>query len=143
MPSSFNPAPGSEAQRAPPRVTTTWLAHAVPAFAIHSPVVEVAVGARLNLLNLPMMLAGEGAASPMAANPFILPTTILVTIVLAWTVIGLLAPRRRPADSRTTGARPAYVPPSDQLRRRPSKASTPTIGGARSMPSVSEGSGRY
>src|SRR3954447_889494 len=34
----------------------------------------------LNVLNLPLMLTGEGSASPMAHNPFLLPTTILITI---------------------------------------------------------------
>jgi hypothetical protein len=41
----------------------------------------------LNLLNLPLMFAGEGGASPMAHNPFILPTTILITILLAWAAV--------------------------------------------------------
>jgi hypothetical protein len=41
----------------------------------------------LNVLNLPLMLGGDGGASAMATNRFILPTTILVTIGLAWAVI--------------------------------------------------------
>jgi hypothetical protein len=41
----------------------------------------------LNVLNLPLMLGGNGGASAMAANRFILPTTILVTIGLAWAVV--------------------------------------------------------
>lgn len=52
----------------------------------------------LNVLNLPLMLAGEGGASPMAHNPFILPTTILATILLAWAVIHRYAKPTAPAD---------------------------------------------
>ena len=48
----------------------------------------------LNVANLPLMLAGEGGAAPMAQNRFILPTTILVTIVVAWAVIHRYATRR-------------------------------------------------
>jgi hypothetical protein len=53
----------------------------------------------LNVLNLPLMLAGEGGAAPMAQNGFMLPTVILGTIVLAWVVTGLLA-RRQPDAAR-------------------------------------------
>lgn len=61
----------------------------------------------LNIANLPLMLAGEGSASPMTQNPFILPTVILLTILLAWGLIHRYAkPARtgRPtsADDRTT-----------------------------------------
>jgi hypothetical protein len=45
----------------------------------------------LNLANLPMMLAGEGGSSPLAQNRFLLPSIILVTIVLAWAVVGRFA----------------------------------------------------
>jgi hypothetical protein len=41
----------------------------------------------LNIANLPLMLAGEGSASPMAQNPFILPTVMLLTILVAWGVM--------------------------------------------------------
>jgi len=54
----------------------------------------------LNVLNLPLMLAGEGSASPMAHNPFLLPTTILITILLAWGVIH----RYAQADAKTDRA---------------------------------------
>jgi hypothetical protein len=40
----------------------------------------------LNLLDLPLMLGGEGDASPMVANRYLLPTVIAVTIALAWFV---------------------------------------------------------
>ena len=63
----------------------------------------------LNVLNLPMMLAGEGGASPMAQNRFLLPTAILVTIVLAWAVVGLLA-RRRTAPDADSAALTSSVP---------------------------------
>ncbi|MGZ4550394.1 MAG: hypothetical protein ACXVF0_12885 [Blastococcus sp.] len=52
----------------------------------------------LNVLNLPLMLAGEGGASPMAQNPLILPTTILATILLAWAVIHRYAEPTAPAE---------------------------------------------
>jgi hypothetical protein len=48
----------------------------------------------LNVANLPLMFAGDGGASPMAHNRFILPTTILITIVVAWAVIHRYAERR-------------------------------------------------
>lgn len=41
----------------------------------------------LNVANLPLMVAGDGGASPMAHDRFLLPTTILATILLAWGVI--------------------------------------------------------
>jgi hypothetical protein len=59
----------------------------------------------LNIANLPLMLGGEGGASAMAQNRFILPTTILVTIVLAWVVLHRFA--GAPASSRRT---PAQTP---------------------------------
>jgi len=59
----------------------------------------------LNVLNLPMMLGGEGGAAPMAQNWFLLPTAILVTIVLAWAVIGLLARGGQAPDADSTAVR--------------------------------------
>ena len=38
----------------------------------------------LSLLNLPLMLARDGSASPIAHNPVHAPNTILITILLAW-----------------------------------------------------------
>jgi len=58
----------------------------------------------LNLANLPLMLAGEGGASPMAHNRFILPTVILGTILLAWAVVGRHA--RDTSALRTPAATP-------------------------------------
>lgn len=63
----------------------------------------------LNVLNLPLMLAGEGGAAPMARNRLLLPMVILGTIVLAWVVIGLLA-RRRPAPDAAADAAAAPLP---------------------------------
>jgi hypothetical protein len=64
----------------------------------------------LNLLNLPLMFAGEGGASPMAHAPFILPTTILITIGLAWAVIHRYARRtRQTADAVSPAGVPAEV----------------------------------
>ncbi|MGM7774506.1 hypothetical protein ACSVHC_00750 [Arthrobacter sp. KNU-44] len=45
----------------------------------------------LNLTNLPMMLAGEGSAQAMGTSPYILPTVILMTVLLAWIVTYQLA----------------------------------------------------
>jgi hypothetical protein len=60
----------------------------------------------LNLLNLPLMVAGEGGAFPMAINPFILPTTIL----LAWGVTHHFAKPTRPAaDAVSAAGVPAAV----------------------------------
>jgi hypothetical protein len=59
----------------------------------------------LNVLNLPLMLAGEGSASPMAHNPFVLPTTILITVLLAWGSIHRYA--RADATADQTAADPA------------------------------------
>lgn len=61
----------------------------------------------LNVLNLPLMLGGEGGAAPMAQNRFLLPTAILVTIVLAWVVIGLLARRREAPDADSAALAPS------------------------------------
>jgi hypothetical protein len=58
----------------------------------------------LNITNLPLMLAGDGAASAMAHNRFILPTTILITIGLAWAVI------HHYARTRTVGGPSAAAP---------------------------------
>jgi hypothetical protein len=41
----------------------------------------------LNVLNLPLMVGGQGNAQNMATNPAVLPTVIVFTIVLAWAVI--------------------------------------------------------
>jgi hypothetical protein len=60
----------------------------------------------LNVLNLPLMLAGEGGASPMAHNAFMLPTTILITILLAWGTIHHCAKPARQADEVTRVATP-------------------------------------
>jgi hypothetical protein len=63
----------------------------------------LAVIVLLNVLNLPLMLGGEGGASAMIANPVILPTTILITIGLAWGLIHRYAkPAVRPADTAAT-----------------------------------------
>lgn len=69
----------------------------------------LAVILALNVLNLPLMLAGEGGASPMAHNAFMLPTTILITILLAWGVIHRYAKPVAQADevSRYTTHQPA------------------------------------
>jgi len=99
-----------------------WLAHPVPGLNLQAyPWLDFAIetafcigcwayyrGSRkllaailvLNVLNLPLMLAGEGSASPMAHNPFLLPTTILITILLAWGVIH----RYAQADAKTDRA---------------------------------------
>jgi hypothetical protein len=58
----------------------------------------------LNVANLPLMLAGEGAASPMVSNRFMLPTVILTTILLAWGVIHRYATVRPAAPASATGA---------------------------------------
>jgi hypothetical protein len=58
----------------------------------------------LNLLNLPLMLGGEGGASAMDAHPFILPTTILITILLAWGVIHRYAEPTSAAHGETAAA---------------------------------------
>jgi hypothetical protein len=60
----------------------------------------------LNVANLPLMLAGEGAASPMAHNRFILPTVILATILLAWTAVGRYARTGKPAPAPTRSPTP-------------------------------------
>ena len=62
-----------------------------------------------NVGNLPLMLAGEGGASPMAHNRFILPTTILITILVAWATIGRLAGTRGTFDQPAT-QEPAMEP---------------------------------
>jgi hypothetical protein len=61
----------------------------------------------LNVLNLPLMLGGEGGASAMVANPFILPTTILITICLAWGVIHRYAKPVVPTSDPAATARAA------------------------------------
>jgi hypothetical protein len=58
----------------------------------------------LNLLNLPLMLGGAGGASAMDADPFLLPTTILITILLAWAVIHRWAKPTSVASGRTAAA---------------------------------------
>jgi hypothetical protein len=66
----------------------------------------------LNLTNLPLMLAGDGAASPMAQNPFIFPTTILATILIAWAIIGRYARRQatgQPAAHPVAESQPAAI----------------------------------
>jgi len=64
----------------------------------------------LNILNLPLMLGGEGGASAMTANPFILPTTILVTIALAWAVIHRYAePTAKASGTAALAGTPAMV----------------------------------
>jgi hypothetical protein len=63
----------------------------------------------LNVSNLPLMLAGEGGASPMAHNRFILPTTIAVTIALAWGVIYRYAKPRATQPVPGDAAQPAQV----------------------------------
>jgi hypothetical protein len=64
----------------------------------------------LNVLNLPLMLAGEGSASPMAHNGFLLPTVILITILLAWGVIHRYArPALHAPQTVTTREAPAVV----------------------------------
>jgi hypothetical protein len=60
----------------------------------------------LNVLNLPLMLAGEGGASPMSHNPFMLPTTILITILLAWGVLHRYAKPAAESDEVTGDATP-------------------------------------
>ena len=50
----------------------------------------------LNVLNLPLMIAGEGFSAPLH-NPFILPTVIMATILLAWGLVWATARRSRPA----------------------------------------------
>lgn len=63
----------------------------------------------LNVANLPLMLAGEGGASPMAHNRFILPTTILITIVVAWAILNRYAGTREHSDQPAT-QKPAIEP---------------------------------
>jgi len=58
----------------------------------------------LNVLNLPLMLAGEGGASPMAHNAFMLPSTILITILLAWGAIHRYAKPAAEVDEVTGDA---------------------------------------
>ncbi|MGZ4575183.1 MAG: hypothetical protein ACXVYU_18535 [Oryzihumus sp.] len=66
----------------------------------------------LNLANLPLMFAGEGGATPMAQNRFILPTVILVTIVMAWAVVGRFARTSRPSEQAMVPARPRSEAPA-------------------------------
>jgi hypothetical protein len=61
----------------------------------------------LNVLNLPLMFIGAGGASAMAANPFAVPTIILVTILLAWAVIHRYA---KPTTTSTNQAFPPEAP---------------------------------
>jgi hypothetical protein len=64
----------------------------------------------LNIANLPLMLGGEGAASPMAQHPFLLPTVILYTILIAWGVVYRYADSTRHQASRTSyGREPAAI----------------------------------
>ena len=60
----------------------------------------------LNVLNLPLMIAGQGGAAPMAGNPALLPTVILFTILLAFAVTWPLARTgpRRAAEQESIGA---------------------------------------
>lgn len=53
----------------------------------------------LNVINIPLMLSGDGGASPLASNPIILPTIILFTIVLAWVVVYIFRKPRQGADA--------------------------------------------
>lgn len=66
----------------------------------------------LNLANLPLMFGGEGGAAPMAQNRFILPNVILVTIVLAWAVMGRFGRTSRPNDHAMMSARPRAEAPA-------------------------------
>lgn len=69
----------------------------------------------LNLSNLPMMLAGEGGASPMAHSRFILPTVILATILIAWGVVGRFARRKELAGATDATSQTHRVTLSEAL----------------------------
>jgi hypothetical protein len=58
----------------------------------------------LNIANLPFMLAGAGGATGLSANRFILPSTVLIQILVAWAVVYALA-RRRTSRLATAGLR--------------------------------------
>jgi hypothetical protein len=63
----------------------------------------------LNVANLPMMIAGEGGASPMAGSAYLLPTAILITIVAAWLVVGRCATARPAPVAAAPVTDPALV----------------------------------
>jgi hypothetical protein len=67
------------------------------------------------------MVAGESSATPMAHNRFILPTTILITILLAWAVVGRLA-----KHTAAPIPAPAVDAPAQGLEQQPSASANTT-----------------
>lgn len=58
----------------------------------------------INIIDLPLMFAGDGAASPLASNAIILPTIVLVTIIAAWAVVyAFHKPRKRSVSATEEG----------------------------------------